>query len=36
MKIYDCDVMHKAIVAERTVVRGNNIEEIKHLQQVEL
>ncbi len=36
MKIYDCDVMHKAIVAERTVVRANNIEESKHLKQVEL
>ena len=36
MKIYDCDVMHKAIVVERTVVRANNIEEIKYLQQVEL
>ena len=29
MKIYDCDVMHKVIVVERTVVRANNIEEIK-------
>lgn len=36
MKIYNCDVMHKAIVTKRTVVRANNIEEIKHLQQVEL
>lgn len=36
MKIYDCDVMHKAIVVERTVVRANHIEEAKYLQQVEL
>lgn len=36
MKIYDCDVMHKAIVIEKTVVRANNIEESKHLKQVEL
>lgn len=36
MKIYDCDVMHKAIVIERAVVRTNNIEESKHLKQVEL
>ena len=36
MEIYDCDVMHKAIVVERTVVRANNIEEAKYLQQVEL
>ena len=36
MKIYDCDVMHKAIVVERTIVRANNIEEIKYLQKVEL
>lgn len=36
MKIYDCDVMHKAIVIERAVVRANNIEESKHLKQVEL
>lgn len=36
MKIYDCDVMHKAIVAGKTVVRANNIEESKHLKQVEL
>lgn len=36
MKIYDCDVIHKAIVVEKTVVRANNIEESKHLKQVEL
>lgn len=36
MKIYDCDVMHKAIVVERTVIRANNIEEAKYLKQVEL
>lgn len=36
MKIYDYDVMHKAIVIEKTVVRANNIEESKHLKQVEL
>lgn len=36
MKIYDCDVMHKAIVVERTAIRANNIEEAKYLQQVEL
>lgn len=29
MKIYDCDVMYKATVVERTVVRANDIEEAK-------
>ena len=29
MKIYDCDVMYKATVVERTVVKANDIEEAK-------